>query len=134
MSRALGELARFCLVGAVGFVVDTSITLLLVTGFGWSPLPARLVAFIAGATATWLLNMSFTFRASGGWRRWGVYMGLSGVGALLNVGVYSMWVWSFGIDPVQLLAGIAAGAACALVFNFAVSKYIVFAPARTPST
>lgn len=128
MTKSSRQFVRFCAVGALGFAIDSSLTLILVSQAEASPLVARACAFFAGASATWLLNRSFTFRTAGGVGRWLLYLGLTGLGGLLNVGVYVVWVSRFGSSPWQLLLGIFWGACCALAFNFAVSKYIVFVP------
>ena len=112
--------------GAIGFVVDSGITLGLVGSGLAAPLHARVIAFVIGACVTWSLNRQFTFRAGGGWKRWSLYVAFTAVGALMNVGVYGLWVRAHGTGSVDLLAGILCGALLALAFNFLVSKYIVF--------
>ena len=92
MKTSVQQLMRFCSVGAVGFMVDTSITLLLVRLASAAPVWARIAAFICGASVTWMLNKHFTFRAEGGFKRWTMYMSLTAIGALLNVGVYALWI------------------------------------------
>jgi len=124
------ELGRFCIVGTVGFVVDSALTLLLVGAGGLSPLVARVLAFLVAATVTWWLNRRFTFAggARGGLGRWALYVASTTLGAAINVGVYALWVARFGDAAHSLVAGIALGSGAALVVNFLLSKHLVFAP------
>jgi putative flippase GtrA len=129
------ELGRFCIVGTVGFVVDSSLTLALVGLASLAPVPARGLAFLVAATVTWQLNRRFTFAgaARGSLGRWALYLASTTLGAAVNVGVYALWVARFGAATHHLLLGIALGAVCALLLNFLLSKHLVFAPAgRSP--
>ena len=69
-----------------------SFTLLLNVAAGLAPLTARVVAFIIAATGTWALNRQYTFRSSAGVSSWAPYVVLTGVGALVNIGIYWAWV------------------------------------------
>lgn len=123
-----GMLARFCVVGGIGFLVDSSSTLLLTQTLAWHPLTARLGAFLIAATATWSLNRRFTFRSSRGTSTWVPYVLFTSVGAAINVGVFLGWVWLTGRGAVSILTGVALGSAAALGFNFIVSKMIFVGP------
>jgi putative flippase GtrA len=116
---------RFCVVGAIGFVIDSGTTLLLLKGLHFSPVVARVVAFLVAASATWALNKQYTFRASG-LASWLPYVLLTTAGALLNVGVYLAWISWTGTGAMQVLLGIALGSACALCLNYTVSRQLIF--------
>lgn len=119
-----GAFLRFCLVGIVGFVLDAGLTLLLSQAAGLPPLPARIIAFVMAASATWLLNRNYTFRSSVGAGTWVPYVLATSVGALINVGVYWSWLQATGESPLAILGGVAAGSLVALGFNFLVSRAI----------
>lgn len=126
MNEARAEFFRFCMVGAVGFVVDAAITLALTRSGMLFPGAARVIAFVTAASVTWLLHRRFTFRAAGGAGGWAPYLALTALGGVLNVGAFLLWVRWWGTSSLQILIGVACGAALALVFNFAMSKHVVF--------
>ncbi len=125
---------RFGLVGCVGFVADTAVLLVVAQGLSVAPLPARVVSFLCAATLTFWLNRRYTFRASGAaGAQWLRYVLATGVGALINIGTYWLWISFAGAQPVQLVAGSALGSLVAMVFNYLVSRALVFrAPAAQP--
>jgi len=121
-----GELLRFCLVGTVGFVVDSGLTMMFTQFFGVIPVTARIIAFIVAASVTFLLNRQFTFRSTVGAIAWLRYLVLTALGALINVGVYLLWLWHAGHAPIHIFLGVAIGSICALAFNFIFSRRFVF--------
>ena len=124
MQSTSGAFLRFCTVGVVGFLVDASCTLLLSQVAALSPLPARIAAFIVAATITWGLNRRYTFKSMAGLGSWVPYVLLTGVGALINIGVYWTWLAWAGIGPLSIVGGVAAGSVAALSFNFLASRAI----------
>jgi putative flippase GtrA len=125
----IGRVLRFGSVGVIGFIVDSGVLLLLAKGVGVLPLPARIMSFLVAATVTFLLNKHFTFalRERFSVSRWSYYVLATGVGALINVGVYQWWIVHFGTSAAQLAAGTAAGSLVAMCVNFFVSQRFVFA-------
>ena len=93
---------------------------------------ARILSFALAATVTWRLNRRFTFvtNARATAAEWARYFALTGLGASVNYGVYTLWILSAGVAPVDLFVGVVLGSGVGLVFNFLVLKYIVFRPAR----
>ena len=126
MAKDLGELARFCVVGTIGFIADAGLTLAFTQGIRWAPLPSRALAFLVAATITWWLNRRFTFRYSAGSSTWLPYVLLTAVGALINVGLYGAWLSVLGSSAVNIVIGVAIGSLGALVFNFLVSRKWIF--------
>lgn len=120
-----GDFLRFCAVGVVGFVLDAGLTLLLTQWGGLQPLPARILAFVLAASATWLLNRNYTFRSAAGAATLVPYVLATGIGALINVGVYWVWLQLMGQSPLAILGGVAAGSVVALGFNFMISRAIL---------
>jgi putative flippase GtrA len=119
-----GAFLRFCIVGAVGFAVDAGCTLLLTQLTSLTPLPSRMLAFVVAATVTWGLNRRFTFRSTAGLGSWMPYILVTGVGALINIGVFWIWIAWAGTGPLSIVGGVAAGSVAALSFNFFASRAI----------
>ena len=59
--KAGREFLLFAAVGVVGFGVDVAVLYLVAPLLGWYG--ARVLSFIAAATATWALNRRYTFGA-----------------------------------------------------------------------
>lgn len=114
---------RFAVVGTVGFLVDTAVLLTLARLLAVPPVPARVVSFLCAATATYLLNRRFTFRAAASSKgRWMHYVCLAALGAMINIGVYRAWIASGSQDAAQLVIGSALGSLAAMFFNFFTSR------------
>jgi putative flippase GtrA len=126
VSSGTGVFVRFCIVGVIGFVADSGVTILLTQAADWTPFPARVAAFVAAATVTWTLNRRYTFRCSVGAATWLLYMLVTAVGAIINIGVYLAWLQVVGADAVYIFAGVGLGSIAALSFNFFVSRAFVF--------
>lgn len=120
------QFLRFCFVGAIGFAVDSGITMLLTRAFQCTPLLARIGAFLVAATVTFALNRSFTFESGAGADSWFRYVFLTAIGGFINVGVYMGWLAAFGTSAFHVLSGIALGSIAAMGFNFTVSRRFVF--------
>lgn len=124
MAAVSGAFLRFCLVGAVGFVVDAGLTLLFTQAAQLPPLSSRVMAFLLAATATWLLNRRYTFRSTAGMRSWVPYVAATSFGAVINVSVYWIWLQIAGESAATILGGVALGSGVALAFNYFVSRAI----------
>jgi putative flippase GtrA len=121
------EFLSFAVVGAIGFVVDVAVLYLAAPLLGWYG--ARVLSFVAAATATWLLNRRYTFSG----RRSDVslpreylgYMATMLGGAVVNYGAYVLVLhWLAG--PWAPAAGVALGSCAGLVVNFVSARYLVF--------
>ena len=121
---------RFCLVGAVGFLLDagTLYWLLAVTPLG--PLPARALSYLLAATGTWLLNRRYTFGDHRNERplnrEWVHYLAVNALGGGLNYLTYALLVLGVPAVRAQPVLGVAAGSALALLFNYFANKRLVF--------
>lgn len=120
------EFLRFCVVGVLGFVVDTAGTLGAGAILGLPPFPARVIGFLLAASATWVLHRSFTFKSGGGLRSWFQYLAATAFGASVNFVTYVAWLSINGSSRLHVVLGIAAGSLLALMVNFAISKRVVF--------
>jgi putative flippase GtrA len=88
-----------------------------------------IIAWIAAATLTWILNRSWTFRgphAAGLHRQWARFLGANSIGFLLYYSVYATLVTSCARCATQPVIAVLAGAAVGLVANFTLSRQVVF--------
>lgn len=123
---------RFALVGAAGFVVnEAALWIGLHPPLHLGKDAAWFFAFAPAVTFTWWGNRTFTFRehASSGARamlhEWVRFVATNSFGALINLAVYELLIHLTGADPLLALAcGVLAG----MVFNFTLSKRLVFRP------
>lgn len=134
MSRFL----RFCAVGTIGFVIDAGVLLALTQAGGFGPYGARVLSFLAAASATWWLNRRFTFRVAHGAsrREWMAYVGLMLLGAAVNYGAYAVLITVWEVARAHLWIGVAAGSIAGLAVNFATSRRLFGrapAPAAAPT-
>lgn len=121
------EFLSFAVVGAAGFVVDVAVLYLMAPVLGWYG--ARVLSFLAAATATWALNRRYTFaaRRSGGCvlREYLGYLVTMLGGAVVNYGAYVLVLhWATGAWAPA--AGVALGSCAGLVVNFLSARYLVF--------
>jgi putative flippase GtrA len=133
-TAALARLSilRFAVIGALGMPVDAGVLWLMTHRAGLDSYSGRIVSWICAATFTWAGNRYVTFRGSrargpgGAAKEWLRFLAANAVGGLVNVGLYSTLV-RFAPPPannlyVALVLGVLAG----LVFNFTLSKKLVF--------
>ena len=139
-TRSLARLSilRFAIIGGVGFVVDSTILAADTNWLGMDPFKGRVLSMFCAMCCTWLGNRYFTFpshRARGSlgaiFHEWSKFVAANILGALVNYGVYAALL-HFASPPlgnkyVALVVGVLAG----LIFNFTLSKTLVFT-GRTP--
>lgn len=136
MKKLLSALARFAIlrfavIGALGMPVDWGVLQLMVH-WGTGPYLGRMISWFCAATFTWAGNRYFTFAASrargfiGAGKEWVRFLAANAVGGLVNVGLYSVLV-RFAPPPFNdLTVALICGVLLGLVFNFTLSKKIVF--------
>jgi len=114
------RLLWFCVVGAIGYLVDVAV--LLTTRDYLGVYGARLLSFMAAATATWVLNRRLTFSGRhagvGLWAEYLRYLGLMVFGGAVNYAVYSLLAWQLPHSALLLAAYVGAGSVAGLVVNF----------------
>ena len=120
----MNQFLRFCVAGTVGFIIDAGILQLLVVGAHANPYAARVVSFLAAASATWLINRRYTFAAKhkptpAEWRRYVSFMLL---GAVVNYGVFSICIAFWDLAKTQPWLGVAFGSIAGMGLNFATSR------------
>ncbi len=123
------QLGWFAVAGLVGFAVDGGILLLLTQRMDWDPFRARLLSFVAAATVTWLINRTRTFSRpvprDSLLGEWLSYLGLMVVGGAINIGVYSLVIFTLGQRPWQLMLALVAGVGVGMLVNFTTSRWLL---------
>ena len=135
MSKLLAALARlsflrFAVIGALGVPVDWVVMHAMIDA-GLTRDAARLVAWFCAASFTWVGNRYFTFaakRARGPaiFQEWLRFLGANSIGGVANVGTFFL-LTHFASPPfngtnLAFVCGVLVG----LVFNFTLSKKLVF--------
>ena len=125
-------LLRFAVIGTLGLPVDAGVLWLMTHRMGLDPYSGRVISWLSAASFTWIGNRYFTFRAA---RARGLlatvkellrFLAANAVGGLVNVGFYSTLV-RFAPPPVDdLYVALVLGVLAGLVFNFTLSKTMVF--------
>ncbi|AMM24625.1 GtrA family protein [Variovorax sp. PAMC 28711] len=127
------EFLAFGLVGVAGFVVDVSVLYLAAPWLGWYA--ARVLSFVAAATATWALNRRYTFTTRHAdtslGREYLRYLVTMLGGAAVNYAVYVATLHWVG-GPWAPALGVALGSCTGLVVNFLSARYFVFRARRGP--
>jgi len=134
MQSLLRRFSRFLGVGALGFLVDAGIFALALERFELSPYVARLAAFIAAATFTWVLNRRYTFadrRSDDRTTEFGRYALASGVAASVNLGAYVAILWLIGPAWPWPYIALAIGVGAGLAVNFLLYDRLVFRDPRS---
>ncbi|MCZ6457798.1 MAG: GtrA family protein [Gammaproteobacteria bacterium] len=133
--RVHQQLARFLVVGAVGFAADIGTMSTLIYGFDFGRdettlILCRSVAWLVAISLTFFLNAEFTFGASIRHSRFINYFVIQSIGAGINLGTYSALIISGPFVAYPLIA-LMIGSALATINNFLLIRKFVyrFAPA-----
>jgi putative flippase GtrA len=126
----LSRFVSFGAVGVLGFVVDAGVLHVMLRSTHSGLYLGRAVSFLCAVTATWILNRTFTFRGAAGpsgmHHEWLRYLGANSMGALINLGLYSVLVAHVAAFAATPAMAVAAGSLSGLVVNFALTKTYVF--------
>jgi putative flippase GtrA len=129
---------RFAAVGTAGFAVNEAA---LYAALNWLVLgkySAGIFAFFCAVTFTWWGNRMLTFReqaaagAANILREWAKFVLANGLGFLVN---YAIYVSAITFAPAPLnnpYLALALGTLAGLIFNFTLSKRLVFRSGETP--
>jgi putative flippase GtrA len=135
--RLSRQIALFAVGGVLGLLIDAGVVQALVSLAGWNAYGARVLSFLLAATVTWWWNRHFTFAARSSGRRahaeWLHWLGLMSIGAVVNYGVYALFlllVPSLHRWPAIPTAG---GSAVAALINFSAARGVLFKKPRTPA-
>lgn len=126
------QFLRFTLVGAAGFVVDEGVLALMRNLAGLDPYTGRGISILAAMTFTWWGNRNLTFLAHAArgalaaLREWLRFVAANSLGALINYATYA-GLLRFAPAPLDnAYLATAIGVGVGLVFNFTLSKTLVF--------
>ena len=117
------QFIKFCSVGALGFIVD-SVAFVVFCSLLENMMMARLLSFWCAATATWLGNRLYTFKAYGlvpklsQWRKHMLSVHLSGV---LNLSVFY-----FTLNYAPTWVAFCLGTGIAICSNYLFAQRYVF--------
>ncbi|KQR41352.1 GtrA family protein [Acidovorax sp. Leaf160] len=135
--KSYRQFISFCIVGAAGFLVDVGLLYVFSPWVGWYG--GRVLSFIGAATATWVMNRSFTFSPDtaghrySAWQQYWRYMVAMLGGAVANYVAYATVLMLVHASWAPV-AGVAAGSVCGMAINFLSARKLVFGTKRPPST
>ena len=117
----------FSVVGVIGFFVDAGV-LTVVIELGADPYSGRAFSFFCAVTTTWYLNRTFTFGSenTGLLNEWTKFVSVNSVGGIINYTTYALLVWQIPFIAQYPINGVAVGSLAGLIWNFNVSKKLVF--------
>jgi putative flippase GtrA len=119
---------RFVFVGGIGFCIDGGLLTVLIQ-HEWDIIAARTISFLLAVSVTWILNRMWTF--SPGFkiskcREYLYYFGTQSGGALINLAIFFCLISVYPYMQDFPLIPFAIGSVIALIFNYIVSKNLVF--------
>ncbi len=123
------EFLRFCVVGGIGFLVDSG-TMELLVHAGLPAPRARVLSILLAMQATYLLHGTFTYRNHRGHTRraWATFMGCNALGAAINYLVFLAALQIAHLPQPMLNRQLAliCGVAVAMWFNYWANRRFVF--------
>lgn len=127
------EFLRFCIVGFLGYLVDSAAMEALVYA-GLSAAMARVISIPTALQCTFLLHGAFTFRAHGGYTRraWITFMGCNLMGALINYLIFLAALQVIHLPQAlwNRQLALVCGMAVAMWFNYWANRRFVFTPPK----
>ncbi|TLQ48220.1 GtrA family protein [Streptomyces marianii] len=127
------ELVSFLLVGCCAYAVDLVLFLLLRGRFGWEPLTAKTLSFLAGSTVAYLGNALGTYGGRGrarrvSWRDCAAFFGVNAAGALVQLLclAVSHHVLGFTSARADTVSGLGVGMLLATCLRFWGTRTLVF--------
>ena len=129
------EVAKFGVVGGIGFFIDTGIFLWLITGpMEDSPVKAKIIATGVATVFSWVANRYWTFRnrrQANVMRELVLFLVMNGIGAGIQAGFVFIAKYLLGITSAggMVLFGNVIGLAFATVFRFISYRLWVFTEA-----
>lgn len=127
------QIPAFLIIGALGFCLDASITVVLVRWFGAPPLLARPPAFVVVTLLNFVLNRAFTFRSvETAWLgALGRYVLVCLAGLAVNYAVYAGLLalaplFGVAVTPAILILFVACGTGAATFLTFAGFRSFAF--------
>ena len=129
-SATFQAFVRFSLVGFAGLLIDLAVLYAAALELGWYG--ARLLSFLAAATATWWLNRHYTFASPAMghnqksiFREYINYLTSMSLGGSINYLLYAITIALLSSSTAPLM-GVVLGSCGGLIFNFLLAKNFVF--------
>jgi putative flippase GtrA len=125
------EAIGYGLVSVVALGVDMGLLHGLVDGFGWNYLVASTIAFLGGATVSYLLSVRFVFpfrKVHNPYLECVAFFTLGLVGLAINAGALFIAVGKVGLG---LTTGKLFAAGCTFATNFTLRRQLLFSPSKT---
>jgi putative flippase GtrA len=122
----LKQAAKFGSVGVLNTLVDLALYFVLTRwlGLGNQPAVAKAISYSVGVLNSFLLNRVWTFQARGSsWVTLIPFFLSSLVGLAINTGTLQVCLATFHLPEI---IAIAAATAASLLWNFLVSKFLIF--------
>jgi putative flippase GtrA len=130
------ELAKFGSIGAIAFVLDTSLLNLCNLGLGLGPLTSKVVATTISTTFAYLGNRYWTFRhreQSGLGREYFLFFLLNGIALLFGMLTIGFTTYTLGLhDTLSLNIANIVGVGLGTLFRYWSYKKWVFLEATEP--
>jgi len=123
------EVIFFALSGLTGFAVDAGLVELLHRSIAMDLIPAKLLAFSAAVTVTWLINRRYTFadrKNSSRLREWLTYVSANSLGGIANNAAYAWAILSIELFASHPVLAVALGSLAGMTLNFSASRWLVF--------
>lgn len=120
---------RFCMVGAIGFVVDGGILTLLTHLLSMGPIRSRVFSFSAAMLTTWLVNRTWAFRdrsQANVWREFTAYASTQLLGLAVNFGLYTCLILYTAPPFDYPLPALCIATSASLTVNFVALVKLVF--------
>lgn len=129
MTKHLKEIFYFGIAGVIGYFIDVAITSLLIPLFG--VYVARIPAFVAAATSTWIVNRSLTFknlksRHSSLRKEYLHYLSLMIGGAIVNYTVYAVAITFLEGAAYDIYLAVALGSLAGMMVNYLLSRRYIY--------
>jgi putative flippase GtrA len=128
-TRLIFEFIKFGITGGLGTITNLLIFFLLADLSKLPVIPVSIICFIIAGTQNYFLNHLWSFReytdkTPVSVKKWFAFLSGSLLGLGINIGVMYTIVSNFML-PWKFIAQ-ACGIAAGMVFNFFISKYIIF--------
>lgn len=121
---------KFALVGGTGFLVDTTMLILLYDVVGLDLASARAIAFVVAATSNWILNRRFTFnrqRYATTWSaQWLRFVGSALISALPNLGIFFLLMMLLPETLPYIIFAMCCGILAGYYCNYQLARRWVF--------
>ena len=129
------RVARFAVVGSLGFAIDGGIMTALNALGDWSPVLARSISFPLALTLTWAVNRAWTFadrpKLPVG-REYVLYAVVQTLGLIVNFSLFAALIRPASpLSTWHPIVALAVGAVVSMVLTYSACRLFVFNAAST---